>query len=229
MFFCCSCGQEKKSEQIGFNKLREQMVQQQIIARGIKDPVVLAALRKVERHLFVPVRYQKEAYNDYPLPIGEDQTISQPYIVALMTEVLKLKPEEKVLEIGTGSGYQAAVLAEISKNVYTIEIIPALATTATKRLTELGYTTIKVKCGDGYQGWKEYAPFDAIIVTCAPDEIPPKLIEQLKDGGRMVIPVGEKYTQTLYLVEKRKGTVVQKGIIPVLFVPMVHGKESNPH
>jgi protein-L-isoaspartate(D-aspartate) O-methyltransferase len=224
ILFCYSCGQDKPIPQLDYDKTREQMVQQQLTARGIKDPVVLAAMRKVPRHRFVSSRYQAEAYNDYPLPIGEEQTISQPYIVALMTEVLNLQPDEKVLEIGTGSGYQAAVLAEITKNVYTIEIIPSLATTATKRLIELGYTTIKVKCGDGYQGWKEYAPFDAIIVTCAPDEIPPKLIEQLKDGGRMVIPVGERPHQTLYLVEKQKGTVVRKGIIPVLFVPMVHGK-----
>ncbi|MCX7918784.1 MAG: protein-L-isoaspartate(D-aspartate) O-methyltransferase [bacterium] len=200
------------------------MVQQQLIARGIQDTTVLAVMRKVPRHLFVPEKYRAEAYNDYPLPIGEGQTISQPYIVALMTESLKLKPQEKVLEIGTGSGYQAAVLAEITKNVYTIEILPSLATTAAKRLTELGYTSVKVKCGDGYQGWKEYAPFDAIIVTCAPEDIPKALVDQLKDGGRMVIPVGEIPNQMLYLVEKRKGTVVRKGIIPVLFVPMVHGK-----
>lgn len=223
-FFYCSCGQEKRTEQIDFYQARERMVQQQLITRGIRKPVVLSAMRKVPRHLFVPSAYQAEAYNDYPLPIGEEQTISQPYIVALMTEVLNLKSDDKVLEIGTGSGYQAAILAEITKNVYTIEIIPSLATTAADRLSKLGYTAIKVKCGDGYQGWKEYAPFDAIIVTCAPDDIPKALIEQLKDGGRMVIPVGESPNQMLYLVEKRKGAIVRKGIVPVLFVPMVHGK-----
>ena len=174
-----------------FKAMREKMVETQIKARGVKDPRVLSALLKVERHRFVPEEYLGSAYSDQPLPIGEGQTISQPYIVALMTELLELKGNEKVLEIGTGSGYQAAVLAELAKEVYTIEIIEPLASTAKDRLLELGYQNVKVKAGDGYLGWPEAAPFDAIIITCAPDHIPEPLVEQLKEGGGMVLPLGE--------------------------------------
>ena len=202
-----------------FKVMREKMVETQIKVRGVKDPRVLSALLKVERHRFVPEEYLNSAYSDQPLPIGEGQTISQPYIVALMTELLELKGEEKVLEIGTGSGYQAAILGELAKEVYTIEIIESLASMAKKRLSELGYQNIQVKAGDGYLGWPEVAPFDAIIVTAAPDHIPKPLIEQLKDGGRMVVPVGI-YTQELKKIIKRSGKIETIDVIPVVFVPM---------
>ena len=199
--------------------MREKMVETQIKARGVKDPRVLSALRKVERDRFVPEEYLNSAYADQPLPIGEGQTISQPYIVALMTELLDLKGDEKVLEIGTGSGYQAAILAELAKEVYTIEIVESLASMANKRLLALGYQNIKVKVGDGYLGWPEAAPFDAIIVTAAPDHIPKPLIEQLKEGGRMVLPVGT-YAQELKKIVKRSGKIETTDVIPVVFVPM---------
>lgn len=205
---------------LDFKNLRETMVKYQIEQRGIKDRRVLEVMRRVERHRFVPRQIQHLAYEDMPLPIGEGQTISQPYIVAIMTEVLQLKGNEKVLEIGTGSGYQAAVLAELAQEVYTIEILPELANQAQKLLDELGYKNIKVKCADGYLGWPEFAPFDAIIVTCAPEEIPQALIEQLAEGGRMVIPVGTAY-QELRLLVKTQGRIKQTGIIPVRFVPMI--------
>lgn len=202
-----------------FKAMRQKMVETQIKARGVKDPRILAALLKVERHRFVPEKYLDSAYSDQPLPIGEGQTISQPYIVGLMTELLELKGDEKVLEIGTGSGYQAAILAELAKEVYTIEIIEPLASAARNRLSELGYQNVKVKAGDGYLGWPEIAPFDAIIVTAAPDHIPKPLVEQLKEGGRMVVPVGA-YTQELKKIIKRSGKMVVLDVIPVLFVPM---------
>jgi len=202
-----------------FKAMREKMVETQIKGRGLKDPRVLSALRKVERHRFVPEEYLNSAYSDQPLPIGEGQTISQPYIVALMTELLDLKGDEKVLEIGTGSGYQAAILGELAKEVYTIEIIGSLASMANKRLVGLGYQNIKVKAGDGYLGWPEAAPFDAIIVTAAPDHIPKPLIEQLKEGGRMVVPVGT-YTQELKKIVKCSGKIETTDVIPVVFVPM---------
>lgn len=208
------------SPTLDFKNLRERMVKYQIEQRGVKDRGVLEAMLKVERHRFVPKDLQHLAYEDMPLPIGEGQTISQPYIVALMTEALQLEGNEKVLEIGTGSGYQAAILAELVREVYTIEILPKLANQAQKLLDELGYRNIKVKCGDGYLGWPEVSPFDAIIVTCAPPEVPPPLIEQLAEGGRMVIPVGTAY-QELKLLVKTQGRIEQKSIIPVRFVPMI--------
>lgn len=221
--FLTTCGNGKKDLERGdrrdFKAMREQMVESQIKARGVKDPRVLSAMLKVERHLFVPQEYQSLAYNDQPLPIGEGQTISQPYIVALMTELLELKGEEKVLEVGTGSGYQAAILAELAKEVYTIEIIETLAHSAKKLLTELGYKNIYFKTGDGYLGWPEASPFDAIIVTCAPDHIPKPLLDQLKEGGRLVIPVGT-YSQELKKITKHHGQFETKDIIPVIFVPM---------
>ena len=195
------------------------MVSLQIEQRGITDSRVLQAMRRVRRHEFVPEVLRQLAYEDMPLPIGEGQTISQPFIVALMTQLLDLSGEERVLEIGTGSGYQAAILAELADFVYTIEIIPGLAQAADELLKKLGYRNILVKCADGYLGWEEYAPFDAIIVTCAPDEIPPALVEQLVDGGRMVIPVGS-IDQELVLAEKKNNKIVTKDIIPVRFVPM---------
>ena len=217
------CTNGKKGSELNpkgdFKAMREKMVETQIKARGVKDPRVLSALLKVERHRFVPEEYLNSAYSDQPLPIGEGQTISQPYIVALMTELLELKGEEKVLEIGTGSGYQAAILAELTKEVYTIEIIESLASMAKNRLSELGYQNTHVKAGDGYLGWPEVAPFDAIIVTAAPDHIPRPLIEQLKEGGRMVLPVGI-YTQELKKIVKRSGKIETTDVIPVVFVPM---------
>jgi len=188
-------------------------------SQGVVDPKVLAAMSKVPRHLFVAETYRDQAYNDYPLPIGQEQTISQPFIVGFMTQALRLKGSEKVLEIGTGSGYQAAILGEIAKQVYTIEIICELADRAGKLLQAQGYKNITVKCGDGYQGWKEHAPFDAIIVTAAPDHVPQPLIDQLAEGGRMIVPVG-RFFQDLILLEKNEGRVTRKSILPVAFVPM---------
>ncbi len=208
-----------EEERTGFSKLCEEMVKGQIEARGINDNRLLQAMRKVMRHQFVPQRYRRFAYEDRPLPIGKGQTISQPYIVALMTELLGLTGKERVLEIGTGSGYQAAVLAELAAYVYTIEILPTLAERADELLRRLGYKNIRIKCGDGYLGWEEYAPFDAIIVTCAPEEIPQALVEQLADRGRMVIPLGSFY-QELKLIEKQNNEIKIRSIIPVRFVPM---------
>ncbi len=199
---------------------REAMVVQQIEARGITNAAVLAALRAVPRHCFVPVQFRAEAYTDHPVPIGYDQTISQPYIVAAMTAALELTPASKVLEIGTGSGYQAAVLAEIVSNVYSIEIVPALAQRAADTLRQLQYTNVQVRCGDGHAGWPEAGPFDAIIVTCAPEQIPLPLQAQLAEGGRMVIPVGARYAQELVRMRKRGAQLVRENLMAVLFVPM---------
>ncbi len=195
------------------------MVETQIERRGVKAPLVLKALRSVPRHLFVPGKYRSEAYQDDPLPIGNGQTISQPYIVAVMTELLNLDSTSKVLEIGTGSGYQAAVLAEITDSIYSIEIIPALAHRADTLLDSLGYKNIQIRAGDGYLGWPEAAPFDAIIVTAAAPDIPQPLVNQLKIGGRMVIPVGEPNQDLILLTKTEEGTV-RRSIIPVRFVPM---------
>jgi len=199
---------------------RERMVEEQIIARGIRDPRVIAALRAVPRHEFIPEELRAEAYDDGPLPIGYGQTISQPYIVAFMTEALALQPGHRVLEIGTGSGYQAAVLARLVRDVYSIEIVAPLGQRATTDLARLGIKNVHVRIGDGYAGWPAAAPFDAIIVTCAPDHIPAPLIEQLREGGRMIIPVGESPAQSLYLMEKRGGEVTRVAVMPVRFVPM---------
>ena len=197
------------------------MVRQQLKARGIKDERLLAAIAKVPREEFVPADQRADAYQDGPLPIGYEQTISQPYIVAFMTEQLRLKPTDRVLEIGSGSGYQAAILAELVADVYTIEIVEPLAKTAEATLQRLGYTDVHVKVGDGYKGWPEQAPFDAIIVTCAPDKVPQPLVDQLKEGGRMVIPVGERFAQQLYLLEKKNGQLKESVTLPVRFVPRV--------
>ena len=201
------------------------MVQDQIVERGIQDSATLCALRKVPRHKFVPPQWIKYAYDDTPLPIGSEQTISQPYIVALMTELIKPKKGQRILEVGTGSGYQAAILAEIVDSVYTIEILSELAVSAAEQLKQLGYRNIIVRCGDGYEGWKEFAPFDGILVTAAAEHIPQPLIEQLKDGGVMVIPVGsEMFVQTLTLVKKRGKDIETQTIIPVRFVPLIHSR-----
>jgi len=203
-----------------FERLR--MVSSQIAARGIEDPNVLEAMRTVPRHAFVRKSDLKRAYGDYPLPIGMGQTISQPYIVAYMTEALELDADSVVLEVGTGSGYQAAVCAEIASRVYTIEIIEELADTAKKRLAKLGYGNVSVKAGDGYFGWPEEGPFDAVIVTCSAAFVPPPLIDQLKPDGRMILPLGSPFgAQSLVLVTKQNGKVRSRGMLPVRFVPML--------
>jgi protein-L-isoaspartate(D-aspartate) O-methyltransferase len=208
-----------------FQKERESMVKNQIENRDIKDKSVLNAMRKVLRHEMVPSNVVNRAYTDGPLPIGYGQTISQPYIVAYMTEAIKPKPEHKVLEIGTGSGYQAAVLAEIVKEVYTIEIVKELYESADKKLKQLGYKNIFCKAADGYYGWEEHAPFDAIVVTAAAEHIPPPLVEQLKEGGRMIIPVGAPFlNQNLILVEKKGEEVTTRSLLPVRFVPFTREK-----
>ena len=209
-----------------FDRQRQQMVARQLRTRGIGSKRVLKAMRTVPRHLFVPEHLRDNAYADTPLPIGYGQTISQPYIVALMSEGLALEPGERVLEIGTGSGYQAAVLAEMGALVFSIEIDPQLGNRARTTLQQLEYETIRLKIGDGYRGWPEAAPFDAIIVTCAPEQIPEPLESQLAEGGRMVIPVGESLHQRLMLLTKQKGEIREQKIVDVRFVPMVdsHGK-----
>src|ERR1700757_3169708 len=213
------CGQQLPSA-ADFAAQRQRMVEQQLKLRGIKDERVLAAMAKVPGEEFVPADARVEAYEDGPLPIGYDQTISQPYIVAFMTEQLGLKPSDRVLEIGTGSGYQAAILAELVSEIYSVEIVAPLARAAEATLQRLGYKNVHVKTGDGYKGWPEAAPFDAIIVTCAPDKVPQPLVDQLKDGGRMVIPVGERFAQQLYLLEKKNGQIKESVTLPVRFVPM---------
>lgn len=196
------------------------MVARQLRGRGISDARVIRAMSSVPRDKFVPKEWRTSAYEDRPLPIGYGQTISQPYIVAFMTEQLQPKRDQRVLEIGTGSGYQAAILSGLVAEVYTIEIIKPLAERAEAVLRELDYKNVHVKTGDGYKGWPEHAPFDAIIVTAAPDHVPPPLIEQLKEGGRMIIPVGKSGAQKLYLLEKRNGQTRQTAVIPVRFVPL---------
>ena len=209
------------SEDPSLVEARKRMVERDLKGRDIRDPKILEIMGKVPRHLFVEPSLKSKAYADHPLPIGEGQTISQPYIVALMTQILKIQPGERVLEIGTGSGYQAAVLAELTDQVYTIEIIEALTQQAAQRLGQLGYEKVKVKYGDGYFGWEEAAPFDAIIVTCAANHIPPPLIKQLKEGGRLIIPLGSTtYFQNLTLLTKKMGKTDVQHLLGVAFVPM---------
>ncbi len=205
---------------------RESMVREQIQARGIRHAGVLKVMRATPRHLFMPERVREAAYEDHPVPIGHGQTISQPYIVALMTELLEPKAELRVLEIGTGSGYQAAVLAPLVKHVYTIEIVPELAKSASELLLKLGYKNVTVRWGDGYKGWPEEAPFDRIIVTAAPPELPKTLLDQLKPGGKLVAPVGGTILgQDLIVVDKTAdGRIRRRSVIPVMFVPMVRGR-----
>jgi protein-L-isoaspartate(D-aspartate) O-methyltransferase len=204
------------------------MVTEQIAARGIADEAVLRAMRQAPRHRFVPPNQIGAAYEDHPLPIGHGQTISQPYIVALMTEAVQVKPGDRVLEIGTGSGYQAAVLAELGAEVYTVEIIPQLAEQAAVRLRELGYAKIQVRQADGYFGWPEQAPFDAIMVTAAPDHLPQPLIGQLREDGRLIVPIGPQGSvQTLWLFQKRGGQLSAANLGPVMFVPLVGKGQSG--
>ncbi len=219
--------QNARVAQDPFAKKRYQMVERQIQWRGIKDTLVLKAMRNVPRHLFVPDYMKGQAYRDSPLPIGEGQTISQPYIVAFMTEALQLKGDEKVLEIGTGSGYQAAVLAEIAKELYTIEIVPSLGLRAEQLLKKLGYKNTHVKVGDGYRGLPEQAPFDAVIVTAAPGHIPKPLVDQLKKGGRMIIPVGDYYQELILITKKPDGTLKKQSVLSVRFVPMTGEAEKK--
>lgn len=220
-----SCKKTQREEYTDFEKLKEEMVTEQIEYRGIKDTSTIKAMRTVKRHLFVPENNVRRAYDDGPVPIGYGQTISQPYIVAYMTELIHPKPSHKVLEIGTGSGYQAAVLSEIIDSVFTVEIISELGITASERLKNLGYNNAVVKIDDGYFGWEEHAPFDAIIVTAASEYIPPPLLDQLKNGGRMVIPIGSPFmVQWLMLVEKDGEKIITKNLIPVRFVPFRRNK-----
>ncbi|MBI5872940.1 MAG: protein-L-isoaspartate(D-aspartate) O-methyltransferase [Candidatus Omnitrophica bacterium] len=231
-FICCGFlnfprSSNASNEEDNFELERQTMVRTQIEARGVVDSRVLAAMAKVKRHLFVPQHMRLHAYEDSALPIEKNQTISQPYIVGLMTELAHIKPGDKVLEIGTGSGYQAAILAEIAKEVYSIEIIRDLADQARERLIKLGYKNIEVKHGDGYLGWPQETPYDAILVTAAAPEIPQELVKQLKTGGRMVLPLGD-FSQELYVLTKNAdGSATKERIIPVRFVPMVKKTEDR--
>jgi len=214
----CSCRSQTED---AFKNRREQMVRQQIASRGITNRRVLDAMRKVERHLFVPSNQAISAYDDRPLPIGFGQTISQPYIVAFMTEAIDQPGVKKVLEIGTGSGYQAAILAELFDSVFTVEIVPGLGQQAKKLLAGKGYTNLQVRIADGYQGWPQHSPYQAIVVTCSPTHVPAPLVEQLDEGGRMIIPVGERYNQELVILTKKDGKLKQTAVLPVMFVPMI--------
>ena len=206
---------------MNYRRLREKMVREQLIPRGIRDERVLSTFYKVEREKFVPPELQKSAYEDFPLSIGEGQTISQPYMVASMTQSLELKEDNKILEIGTGSGYQTAILAELSKMVYSIERIKTLAEKAKKILKELGYTNVKILVGDGTMGWKEFSPYDRILVTAGAKEIPLPLINQLKEEGVMVVPVGDVYSQQLKIVRKEKNGIKSKTLESCIFVPLI--------
>lgn len=224
--FTVFCRADFKNSQDTYAEQRKEMVKNQLERRGISDKRVLQALREVPRHLFIDKRYRHLAYSDHPLPIEAQQTISQPYIVGLMTETAEIEKGDNVLEIGTGSGYQAAVLAELTDQVYTIEIIKELADKAKDTLQKLGYTQVQVRWGDGNKGWEEYAPYEAILVTCASDKVPPALFDQLKEGGRMVIPLGKPSSfQVLTLVEKKQGKMVKEEILGVRFVPMTERKK----
>ena len=219
LLFSISCSQNDPN----FDHLRKVMIKNQLQSRGIRNDAVLEVMRSVERHNFVPENYRDRAYSDGPLPIGHGQTISQPYIVAFMTEQLQVSSQHKILEIGTGSGYQAAILGELAKHVFTIEIIPELAEGAKNILNHLSYKNITVRAGDGYKGWPEEAPFERIMVTAAPTEVPQTLVDQLAPGGRMILPVGAQFlVQYLWVIEKDdQGTVTKEKILPVRFVPMV--------
>lgn len=210
-----------------FVREREEMVQEFLVREGISDPQVLKAMRTVPRHEFMLPPTRKFAYADSAYAIGHGQTISPPFIVAYMTETLEPQPDDRVLEIGTGSGYQAAVLAEIVSDVYSIEIVEPLGKEAAERLSRLGYSNVHTKVGDGYLGWAEHAPFDKIIVTCSPEKVPQPLIDQLREGGRMIIPLGRRYQQVFYLFEKRDGQLVEKKLIPTFFVPMTGQSEEE--
>jgi len=225
-FVPSNCSETTSSQNTELAAQRETMVREQIAGRGITDSATLHAMRAVPRHEFLPLRLRGEAYADYPLPIGHGQTISQPYIVAFMTEAIHPRPGDKILEVGAGSGYQADVLAHTGAEVYTVEIIEPLAEMARQNLERLGYKSARVMHGDGFRGWPEHAPFDAIVVACAPDKIPSNLVAQLKDGGRMVIPVGGGMEQELILLRKSGGVIENHSVLPVRFVPMTGEAES---
>ncbi len=221
MLLVLGCGvSSREPASTDYAALRERMVSEQIAARGVHDPRVLAAMRRVPREEFVPESLRSRAYQDGPLPIGEGQTISQPYIVAAMSEAVALEGDERVLEVGTGSGYQAAVLSELAREVYTIELEPSLAARAAQTLQHHGRANVHTRTGNGYAGWPEAAPFDAIVVTAAPDQVPPALVEQLAPDGRLVIPVGGRAYQELLLIRKTEDGVVQRTLMPVRFVPL---------
>jgi protein-L-isoaspartate(D-aspartate) O-methyltransferase len=219
-FVCPSSAQDP------FAESRRQMVEKYIVGAGVKDPRVVTAMLDTPRHEFLPAAQRDRAYFDMALPIGSSQTISSPFIVASMTEALDPQPTDVVLEIGTGSGYQAAVLSPLVKQVYTIEIVPELGKTATETLQRLGYKNVSTRVGDGFKGWPDAAPFDKIIVTCSPEDVPQPLVDQLREGGRIIIPVGERYQQTLYRMSKRDGKLVREALQPTLFVPMTGEAES---
>jgi protein-L-isoaspartate(D-aspartate) O-methyltransferase len=221
------CSAVRAQPQDAYALARYLMVERDIVREGIRNPRVIAAVRTVPRHLFVSREYRSSAYFDQALPIGHQQTISAPFIVAYMTEILDPQPADRVLEIGTGSGYQAAVLSSLVKDVCTIEIVEALGKSAAKILKELKYSNVHAKIGDGYQGWSKHAPYDKIIVTCSPENVPQPLIDQLRDGGRMIVPLGPRYEQVFYLFEKQNGQLVKTQLIPTLFVPMIGVAEDN--
>lgn len=227
IFLSFAFSQKQNNKIMDLEKNRINMLAEQITSRGISDSDVIKAMKKVERHLFVPLNLQAYAYKDRPLPIGYNQTISQPYIVGLMSQLLNTNKDEKILEIGTGSGYQAAILGELCGQVYSIEIIEPLQKRAAFILDSIGYKNVHTKCGDGYLGWPTQAPFDAIIVTCSPSRIPEPLIEQLAEGGRMVIPVGLKRVKKLVLLKKKNGEISKQSVISVRFVPMVDEKGNS--
>ena len=210
-----------------YAKDRQQMVQEVLVAAGVKDPRVLRSAGNTPRHEFVERKYRRYAYLDMALPIGDSQTISSPFIVAYMTESIDPQPTDRVLEIGTGSGYQAAILSPLVRSVYSIEIVPTLGRTAERTLQRLNYENVHTRIGDGFKGWQEHAPFDKIIVTCSPENIPKPLVQQLREGGLMVIPVGERFQQTLYLMRKQNGKLVSEALRPTLFVPMTGQAEKD--
>ena len=222
-YFCCASDQKELN---WWHKKADLMIKNQIEKRGIRDEAVLQIMRETPRHLFVPENLKDAAYDDRPLPIGKGQTISQPYIVALMTELLELNGDERILEIGTGSGYQAAVLSPLVKKVYSIEIVKSLAEKAGKNLKKMRYHNVMVKWEDGYKGWSEHAPYDAIIVTAAPDRVPQTLIDQIKIGGRLVLPVGTYFQKLKVITKMGDSGVEEKNIISVRFVPMVHSEKT---
>ena len=220
-------GAHKQARGVSAEEARNRMVDEEIVGAGVKNPRVIAAMRSTPRHEFVPNSQVRYSYLDMALPIGESQTISPPFVVAYMTESIDPQPQDKVLEIGTGSGYQAAILSGLVKDVYTIEIVESLGKRAAKTLKRLGYDNVHTKVGDGYLGWPEHAPFDKIIVTCSPEKVPQALTDQLKEGGRMVIPVGERYQQTLNLLKKTGGKLVSEALLPIVFVPMTGKAEEG--
>ena len=226
-FFLSGVASAQPLSRVQFERMRKQMVDDVLIGGGIKDERVLDVFREIPRHEFVAAEHKKNAYYDMALPIGDQQTISSPFIVAYMTQSLAVKPTDKVLEIGTGSGFQAAVLSPLVKEVYSIEIVESLAKSAERTLKRLGYKNVITKAGDGYLGWQEHAPFDKIIVTCSPEKVPQPLVEQLREGGLLVVPVGERFRQTLYLMRKKDGKLESEALLPTLFVPMTGKAEDN--